>query len=93
MNLKDRIAQAACGGVLVLSAAALLWASSAQASGGGSSASACLEHSARSLHLSRLSGPRARLSWRAPGGSASTAGVVYRVKRSGRTVGRPRAAR
>lgn len=82
--IKDRIAHAACGAVLVLSAAALLWASSAQAS---SARSACLGHSARSLRLSRLSGPRGRLSWRAPGGSASTAGVVYRVKRAGRTVG------
>jgi spore germination protein YaaH len=50
-------------------------------------ASACLGHSARSLHLVRLSGPRARLSWRAPGGSASSAGALYRVKRAGRTVG------
>jgi spore germination protein YaaH len=82
--IKDRIAQAACGAVLVLSAAALLWASSAQAS---TAPSPCLDHSARSLHLSRLAGPRGRLSWRAPGGSASAAGVVYRVKRSGRTVG------
>jgi spore germination protein YaaH len=89
MNVKERIAQVACGAVLVTSAAALLWASSAQAS---VVPSACLDHSARSLHLSRISGPRARLSWRTPGGSASAAGVVYRVKRSGRTVGQTSAS-
>jgi spore germination protein YaaH len=82
--IKDRIAHVACGAVLVLSAAALLYASSAQAS---TASSPCLDHSARSLHLSRLSGPRARLSWHAPGGSASSAGLLYRVKRAGRTVG------
>ncbi|HEY1450584.1 MAG TPA: fibronectin type III domain-containing protein [Solirubrobacteraceae bacterium] len=38
----------------------------------------------RALHLTRLSGPHARLSWRAPAAGSS---VTYRVERSGRTVG------
>jgi spore germination protein YaaH len=39
----------------------------------------------RALRLTRLSAQRARLSWKAP--AAASAGVSYRVQRSGRTVG------
>jgi spore germination protein len=48
-------------------------------------AAACAGHSPRAVRLRRLSGPRARLSWGAPAASAS--GAIYRVLRSGRTVG------
>jgi spore germination protein YaaH len=66
------------------------------------SGSACAGYAPRDLRLTRLRGPRVRLSWRAPatagggGGAPSTAGgrggvggasIAYRVLRSGRTVG------
>ncbi len=56
--------------------------------------SACAGRSPLAVRLSRLGAHRARLSWRAPGGrgmGAPSAGgrvaIVYRVLRSGRTVG------
>jgi len=39
------------------------------------------------LHLKRLHGSRARLSWSAPSAARASSGVVYRVLRSGRIVG------
>jgi spore germination protein YaaH len=48
-------------------------------------AAACVGQAPSGLRLTRLSGPRARLSWRAPARSRSSA--VYRVLRSGLTVG------
>ena len=39
------------------------------------------------LHLKRLHGSQARLSWSAPSAARVSSGVVYRVLRSGRTVG------
>src|SRR5271165_6075650 len=50
------------------------------------SAAACVGRGARRLRVYRLRGTHARLTWSAPRGSAG-AGVVYRVLRSGRTVG------
>jgi spore germination protein YaaH len=50
-------------------------------------AGACAGRSPAALHLSRLSGPRGRLSWRA----RASAGVVYRVMRSGEVLGQTRA--
>ncbi|HTZ85430.1 MAG TPA: fibronectin type III domain-containing protein [Solirubrobacteraceae bacterium] len=79
--------------LLALAGLAALPGGSAAAGGGSGthgpsprgSAAACAGHTARDLRLTRLGGPRARLSWKAP---ASAAGVVgYRVQRSGRTVG------
>ncbi|MGO8904660.1 MAG: fibronectin type III domain-containing protein [Solirubrobacteraceae bacterium] len=52
---------------------------------------ACVGRAARRLRLKRLAGTRARLSWSAPSASASRA-VVYRILRSGRTVGQTRAS-
>ena len=46
-------------------------------------AGSCSGQSPVALHLSRVSGPRGKLSWHAPASS----GVVYRVKRGGETVG------
>ena len=48
-------------------------------------AQGCAGQAPRDLHLSRIGGPRARLSWKAP--AAAGAGISYRVQRSGRTVG------
>jgi spore germination protein YaaH len=48
-------------------------------------ASACAGRTPRDLRLTRLSGPHARLSWKAPKSAAD--GLSYRVQRSGRTVG------
>jgi spore germination protein YaaH len=48
-------------------------------------ASACAGRTPRDLRLTRLSGPHARLSWKAP--KSAAAGLSYRVQRSGRTVG------
>jgi spore germination protein YaaH len=45
----------------------------------------CAGQAPRDLHLTRIGGPRARLSWKAP--AAAGAGISYRVQRSGRTVG------
>ncbi len=45
----------------------------------------CAGLTPRDLHLTRIGGPRARLTWKAPAGARS--GVTYRVQRSGRTVG------
>lgn len=70
------------GGALVAATVAPAGANSR-----GAAAAACVGHAPRAVHLSRLSGPRARLRWHAPGGSVGGAGVVYRVLRSGRTVG------
>ncbi len=39
------------------------------------------------LHLKRLKGSQARLSWVAPSAARGSSGLVYRVLRSGRTVG------
>ena len=39
------------------------------------------------LHLKRLPGSRARLSWSAPGAARGSSVLVYRVLRGGRTVG------
>ncbi len=49
------------------------------------STQACAGQAPRDLHLTRIGGPRARLSWKAP--AAAGAGVTYRVQRSGHTVG------
>jgi spore germination protein YaaH len=49
-------------------------------------AAACLGRAVRRLRVYRLRGTHARLTWSAPSGSAGAA-VVYRVLRSGRTVG------
>jgi spore germination protein YaaH len=50
------------------------------------SAASCAGHTPRAVRLTRLAGPRVRLSWRAP--TADPAGAVaYRVLRSGRTIG------
>lgn len=68
--------------LLAVGGAAALPAGSSAAS---ARAAACAGHTPRGLRLTRLAGPRARLSWKAP---ASAAGIVgYRVQRSGRTVG------
>ena len=48
-------------------------------------AAACAGGAPRDLRLTRLAGPHARLSWKAPAGAAG--GLSYRVQRSGRTVG------
>lgn len=45
---------------------------------------ACAGRAPRAVQLSRLHGPRVRLSWHAPSGGAP---VAYRVLRAGRTVG------
>ncbi len=51
-------------------------------------APACSGYGVGQIHLRRLSsGMRARLSWGTRGARASRAGLVYRVLRSGRTVG------
>ncbi|HUA75401.1 MAG TPA: fibronectin type III domain-containing protein [Solirubrobacteraceae bacterium] len=47
--------------------------------------SACSAGAPRDLRLTRVGGPRAKLSWKAPAGGSS--GVSYRVQRSGHTVG------
>ncbi len=49
----------------------------------GEAAASCAGQRPAALHLSRVSGPRGKLSWHAPAGG----GVVYRVKRAGETVG------
>jgi spore germination protein YaaH len=49
--------------------------------------SACAGRAPRALRLTRLHGPRVRLSWRMPAGTAGKAPLAYRVLRSGRTVG------
>jgi spore germination protein YaaH len=80
----------AFGGMLLLLAVAvaLLPAGGYGATGTrrAPAAAACAGHVARGLRLQRLHGPRARLSWAAPAGS-QTGTLVYRVLRSGRTVG------
>ena len=50
------------------------------------STAACAGRTPRAMRLTRLPGPRVRLSWRAPA-AAPAGGVAYRVLRSGRTVG------
>ncbi|HEY2571708.1 MAG TPA: hypothetical protein VGI27_09545, partial [Solirubrobacteraceae bacterium] len=45
----------------------------------------CAGQAPRDLHLTRIGGPRARLSWKTP--ATAGAGITYRVQRSGRTVG------
>jgi len=57
----------------------------ASASTHGAHAAACAGRAPRAVRLRRLSGSRARLVWSAP--AASAAGAVYRVLRTGRTVG------
>jgi len=52
--------------------------------------SACAGRAPRALRLTRLHGPRVRLSWRVPAGAAGQAPLAYRVLRSGRTVGQTR---
>lgn len=49
-------------------------------------AAACAGRAVRRLRVYRLHGTHARLTWSAPSGSAG-AGAVYRILRSGRTVG------
>jgi spore germination protein YaaH len=74
---------------VLLSLLALCAAGVAGASGATRSAhssAACSKKTVAVLRLRRLHGSYARLSWRAPSGSAA-AGVVYRVMRAGRTVG------
>jgi spore germination protein YaaH len=73
-----RIALALATGGAVLSTAAASLASVHPSAG------ACAGQTVARLHLSRVSGPRGRLSWQAPNGAA---GAVYRVQRAGRTVG------
>ncbi len=51
---------------------------------------ACTGRTPRALRLTRLKGPRVRLSWRAPAIGAGQAPIAYRVLRSGRTVGQTR---
>jgi spore germination protein YaaH len=68
----------------------VLLAPTALASGAPSPATAAATHACagqapRDLRLTRIGGPRARLSWKAPAGAG--AGISYRVQRSGRTVG------
>ncbi len=48
---------------------------------------ACLGLAPHGLRLTRLRGPRARLTWSVPGRAARAKGRVFRVLRSGRTVG------
>jgi spore germination protein YaaH len=47
----------------------------------------CAGQAPRGLRLRRLAGPRVRLSWSAPMGAGKNAHAVYRVLRSGLTVG------
>ncbi|HWJ50141.1 MAG TPA: hypothetical protein VNR42_03915, partial [Solirubrobacteraceae bacterium] len=72
-------------GVLLAAGALAVSGVAASASTRGAHAAACAGRSPRAVRLRRLSGPRARLSWGAPAGSSP--GAVYRVLRSGRTVG------
>ncbi len=82
--MKPRLAKILVG--MLLAAGALVGSGvSASASTHGAHAAACAGRAPRAVRVRRLSGPRARLSWGAPAGSAS--GAVYRVLRSGRTVG------
>ncbi len=68
---------------------AVLPARAAASERAATSPGVCSIRAARALKLRRLTGRRARLSWRTPPGahSASGAGPVYRVLRSTRTVG------
>lgn len=75
-----RVAVALATGAGVLSAAGTSAASVPRRH----SSAACSGKSVARLHLSRVSGPRGRLSWSAP---SAAAGAVYRVQRAGRTVG------
>jgi spore germination protein YaaH len=64
-------------------------AASARRSASGSArgaAAACVGRVAHGLRVYRLRGTHARLTWGAPRGSVG-AGIIYRVLRSGRTVG------
>ena len=60
-------------------------ASSVPSSAPAASTQGCAGQAPRDLHLTRIGGPRARLSWKAP--AAAGSGLTYRVQRSGRTVG------
>jgi len=75
-----RMAVALATGGAVLSAAGASGASVPRRH----SSAACAGRSVARLHLARVSGPRGRLSWRAP---SSPPGAVYRVQRAGRTLG------
>ncbi|HEX3911754.1 MAG TPA: fibronectin type III domain-containing protein [Solirubrobacteraceae bacterium] len=72
---------------VLLAATAALGGLGATAPGASaaSSAAACAGHAPRDLRLTRLGGPHARLSWKAP--RSAGGGLSYRVQRSGRTVG------
>ncbi len=59
--------------------------STVPSSAAAASTQGCAGQTPRDLHLTRIGGPRARLSWKAPAGAGS--GITYRVQRSGRTVG------
>ena len=67
----------------LLAPSALAWGVPASAT--AASTKGCAGQTPRDLHLTRIGGPRARLSWKAP--AAAAAGITYRVQRSGRTVG------
>jgi len=69
--------------VMLLAPTAL--ASGAPSPATAASTHACVGQAPRDLRLTRIGGPRARLSWKAPAGAG--AGISYRVLRSGRTVG------
>ena len=55
----------------------------------GASVAGCAGRRPRALHLTRLAGPRARLSWRTPAALSSSGAPAptYRVIRAGETVG------
>jgi spore germination protein YaaH len=83
-GLAKAMALAVLLALLALSAPGVAGASGATRS--AHSSAACSQRTVAALRLRRLHGSYARLSWRAPSGSAA-AGVVYRVTRAGRTVG------
>jgi len=73
------------GAVLAAGGAALALAAPSGASAPvAGAAGACSGRTVGALHLSRVPGLRGKLSWRAP---ATAPGGIYRVQRSGRTVG------
>jgi spore germination protein YaaH len=90
-----RIAAAVATAVLILSRLAPSagaetvfapqFASPLVAAASAGSSAGCVGHAPVALRLTRLHGPRVRLSWHAPTGGPAPAG--YRVLRSGRTVG------
>jgi spore germination protein YaaH len=79
----------ALAGALLALALPIAPGASAAASRHGAQAAACAGHAPRRLRLRRLPGARARLSWGAPATGARAGGhrAVYRVLRSGHTVG------